>query len=310
MRLGGLGLGGLLGRLGGLDGPGRPPLAESSGGPLLDCAGLGLGVLFSIGIFQALESCWLVDCLHTARYDARDLLHTVSRVSARDFLPPSRRAVKDVDYRLWRPPLVAPLCIYQPNGSSAPRDGPATHRPVSRQRAAADVIDHVQAAFRGRRRRAAPQSGLRTAFAEANGSAMTSESYNLDDYRGRGTMPWQDRDESAAWRGRGRRLARRPPLHRRVPSELRRYFRPQLVLGGAVLTAYQQKWRTENTVVPANTTFMIHRYREFIMLMIGESMLQLVIAEHKQEEAAVDGRIRQRQLGRHDQLLRRHGERR
>ena len=60
-------------------------LAADSAGDQLSCAGLGLGVLFSIGIFQALYRCWLTDCLHTARYDAGDLFHTVLGVFG-DFL--------------------------------------------------------------------------------------------------------------------------------------------------------------------------------------------------------------------------------
>ena len=132
------------------------------------------------------------------------------------------------------------------------------------------------------------------AFAEANGYKMTSDLY--DPAAGEGLcgtkMPWQDRDEFCRVEP-GSWPAILAPILLFIGGwwyELRllwRYFRPQLVLGGAVLTAYQQKWRTENTVVPANTTFMIHRYREFIMLMIGESMLQLVIATHKQEDTVV-----------------------
>ena len=121
---------------------------------------------------------------------------------------------------------------------------------------------------------------------------MTSESYNPDEGKCGTKMPWQDRDEFCRVEP-GSWPAILAPILLFIGGwwyELRllwRYFRPQLVLGGAVLTAYQQKWRTENTVVPANTTFMIHRYREFIMLMIGESMLQLVIATHKQEDTVV-----------------------
>ena len=107
------------------------------------------------------------------------------------------------------------------------------------------------------------------AFAEANGYKMTSDLY--DPAAGEGLcgtkMPWQDRDEFCRVEP-GSWPAILAPILLFIGGwwyELRllwRYFRPQLVLGGAVLTAYQQKWRTENTVVPANTTFMIHRYRE------------------------------------------------
>ena len=105
-------------------------------------------MLFSIGIFQALYRCWLTDCLHTARYDAGDLFHTVLGVFGDFLLVVSANFIKDVDYYLingiWV--FVAPLCIYQTIWILRFLEMALLHTdPVSRQRAAADVIDHVQA---------------------------------------------------------------------------------------------------------------------------------------------------------------------
>jgi low temperature requirement protein LtrA len=252
---GGLGGGGGVGTGGSYGGGG----GGGGGGTSNECVGLGLGLLYFVAIFQVLYRCWLTDMLHTARYESEDRYHRLLDLGSYLLLCLAANAITSVQTLVCGslPSFLVPVMLvmglwilrFVEMALFSPGE-------VTRRRASGDIIDHGQ-------------SLLIYALAILL----------LSPYAARRGL-----DQSP-----GSAASVLSPVLMLVGGlwyELRLLFRlqrPYCCLSPGAQRQLRRQWPVSRMVVPHNIGFAIHRFNEFMMLMLGETLLQLVITDFGSE---------------------------
>lgn len=222
-----------------------------------ECVGIWLGVLYSLGFFSVLCRLWLFDLYMRNRFDTPDLAHKLLDLVCYFFVAAAASGVNVVhsfdETGLWPflLPSIAAMVLYMGRMLEVALRSDDIG---CRRQASAMLLDALW-----------PLGALL--------GALVFSQYYLDDRqieidsRMRWTVPALLMFVGCGLLWEARQLWR-----------LRRfqYFASE----EQVMRFLQVDYPRTRTAVPINVNFTIHRFNEFMMLMLGETVLQLVVAEH------------------------------